>query len=156
MIDLSHIHPMLVHFPIVYFITATVIFLFLAWKSGNLAAREPLSMTGGAALVLGVLMAYLAAFFGDSALDIAVAKGFNKAPIERHELMAMITLTVFSLLSVVLLAAIWKKIPLTGRRAWCFFAVSAVGIVLLIVTAYFGGELVYHIGVNVDSVIPVK
>jgi len=89
-------------------------------------------------------------------LRVAVAKGFDKAPIERHELMAMITLTIFSLLSAVLLAAIWKKIPLTGRRAWVFFALSAVGIVLLIVTAYFGGELVYHIGVNVDSVIPVK
>lgn len=156
MIDLSHIHPMLVHFPIVYFITAAVIFLFLAWKSGNLAARESLPVTGCVALVLGLLMAYLAAIFGDISLDIAVAKGFDKAPIERHELMAMITLTIFSLLAAVLLAAIWKKIPLTGRRAWGFFAVSAVGIVLLIVTAYFGGELVYHIGVNVDSFIPVK
>ena len=156
MIDLSHIHPMLVHFPIVYFITATVIFLVLAWKSDNLAAWKCLPLTGGAALVLGLCMAYLAAFFGDIALDIAAGKGFAKAPMERHEFMAMVTLTFFSLLAVLLLVAIWKKIPLTGRRAWFFFAASAVGIVLLLVTAYFGGELVYRIGVNVDSVMPVK
>jgi uncharacterized membrane protein len=156
MIDPAHIHPMLVHFPIVYFITAAVIFLVLAAKSDNLAARESLPLTGCAALILGLFMAYLAAFFGDVALDIAVARGFDKAPMEHHELMAMVTITVFTLLAVVLLTAIWKKIPLTGRRAWCFFAAGAVGIVLLLVTAYLGGDLVYRIGVNVDSVIPLK
>ena len=156
MIDLAHIHPMLVHFPIVYFITATVIFLFLTVKANNLSAREPLPLTGCAALAIGLFMAYLAAFFGDIALDIAVAKGFAAAPIERHELLASITLTVFSMLAIVLLVAVWKKIPLAGSRAWYFLGASAVGIALLLVTAYFGGELVYHIGVNVDSVIPIK
>jgi uncharacterized membrane protein len=101
-------------------------------------------------------MAYLAAFFGDVALDAAIGKGFSSAPLERHEEMAMATLTVFSLLAGVLLAAIWRKIPLERRRAWYFVTAAAVGIGLLLVTAYFGGELVYRIGVNVDSVIPVK
>ena len=125
-------------------------------KSGNLTARECLPLTGVAALVIGLLMAYMAAFFGDIALDAAVAKGFAAAPLERHEEMAMVTLTVFSLLAIVLLLATWKKISLVRNRAWYFFAAAAVGIVLLLVTAYFGGDLVYHIGVNVDSVIPLK
>jgi hypothetical protein len=48
MIDLSHIHPMLVHFPLVFFITAAVIFLVLAGRRGNLAARECLPLAGAA------------------------------------------------------------------------------------------------------------
>lgn len=156
MIDFNHIHPMLVHFPIVFFISATVIFLVLALKSGDLTARECLPLTGGAALFIGLLMAYVAAFFGDIALDGAVAKGFATAPLERHETMAMVTITVFSLLAAVLLVSMWKKVSLTRSRAWLFFAAAAVGIVLLLVTAYFGGDLVYRIGVNVDAVIPVK
>jgi uncharacterized membrane protein len=156
MIDLSHIHPMLVHFPIVFFITATVIFLVTALRAGNLAARDCLPLTGAGALVIGLLMAYFAAFFGDVALDAAIAKGFALAPLERHEDMALATLTFFSLLAVVLLAAIWKKISLERNRAWYFFAATAVGIVLLLITAYYGGELVYGIGVNVDAVVPLK
>ena len=156
MIDITHIHPMLVHFPIVFFISATLIFLVLTLKSEDLAARECLQLTGTAALAIGLLIACLAAFFGDIALDAAVAKGFAAPPLERHEEMAMVTLAVFSLLTGVAMVAIWKKIPLAHRRAWCFLAVAVIGIVLLLVTAYLGGELVYGIGVNVDSVIPIK
>ena len=136
MIDLSHIHPMLVHFPLVFFITAAVIFLVLAGRTGNLAARECLPLAGATVLVVGLLMGYVAAFFGDAALDAAVAKGFPVPPLERHEEMAIITLTFFSLLTAVLLAAIWKKIPLTRNRAWYFFGAAAVGIVLLLVCCY--------------------
>ena len=154
--DPAHIHPMLVHFPIVFFITATVIFFLLVLKSANLTARECLPLTGGVALVIGLLMSYLAAFFGDIALDAAVAKGFAAGPLERHEDMAMVTLVFFTLLALGLIGAFWKKISLTGSRAWYFFGAAAFGIIPLIITAYFGGELVYHIGVNVDSVMPLK
>lgn len=156
MIDLTHIHPMLVHFPIVFFITATVIFLVIAIRSGNIAARECLSLTGAAILVAGLLIGYLAAFFGDIALDAAVAKGFAVPPLEHHEEMAATTLTFFSVLAVVQLFAIWKKIPVDHKRAWYFAAAAVVGVALLIFTAYLGGHLVYDIGVNVNSVVPVK
>ena len=156
MIDLTHIHPMLVHFPIVFFITATVIFFVVASRSGNIGARTCLPLSGACSLVAGLLLGYLAAFFGDIALDAALAKGFAASPLERHEEMAAITLIFFSVLAIIHLAAIWKKGSLEGRRAWYFTAAAAVGIVLLIITAYLGGDLVYHIGVNVDSVVPVK
>ncbi len=156
MIDLAHIHPMLVHFPIVFFITATVIFLVIAIRGGNIAARECLPFTGVGALVAGLLIGYLAAYFGDIALDAAVAKGFAVAPLERHEEMAATTLVYFSVLAVVLLFALWKKISLDRGRSWYFVVAAAVGVALLIITAYFGGHLVYDIGVNVNSVVPVK
>lgn len=156
MVEITHIHPMLVHFPIVFFITAVVIFFVLACRSGNISARECLPLVGTSALVIGLLIAYLAAFFGDIALDAAVAKGFPVPPLERHEEMAAATLTLFSALAVVLLAAIWKKITLDRCRAWYFATAAGIGLVLLIITAYFGGHLVYNIGVNVDSVVPGK
>jgi uncharacterized membrane protein len=156
MIDIAHIHPMLVHFPIVFFITATVIFFVIAIRKGDIAAKNCLPLTGAGVLVAGLLIGYLTAFFGDIALDAAVAKGFAIHPLDRHEGMAAVTLTVFSLLAVVLLAAFWKNVPLDSRRASYFTAAAVVGLVLLIVTAYFGGDLVYRIGVNVDSAVPMK
>ena len=107
-------------------------------------------------LVAGLLIGYLAAFFGDIALDAAVAKGFAVPPLEHHEEMAATTLTFFSVLAVVQLFAIWKKIPVDHKRAWYFAAAAVVGVALLIFTAYLGGHLVYDIGVNVNSVVPVK
>jgi uncharacterized membrane protein len=156
MIEITHIHPMLVHFPIVFFITAVVIFIVVAGKSGNISARECLPLIGTGTLVLGLLIGYLAAYFGDIALDAAVAKGFPVPPLERHEEMAAATLTYFSVLAVVLLAAVWRKIALERKRAWYFAAAAGIGLVLLIITAYFGGHLAYNIGVNVDSVVPGK
>jgi len=37
---------------------------------------------------------------------------------------------------------------------WVSALPGMVGFVLLIATAYYGGELVYHFGVNVASVTP--
>jgi uncharacterized membrane protein len=156
MIDITHIHPMLVHFPIVFFITAAVIFFVIAIRFGNLTARNCLPLIGAATVIIGLLIGYVAAFFGDIALDAAIAKGFPVPPLERHEGMAMVTLTFFSLLAAVLLAAIWKNIALNRKRAWFFFAAAAIGMIVLIITAYFGGDLVYHLGVNVDSVSRLK
>jgi len=155
-IDITHIHPMLVHFPIVFFITTTVIFLVITIRKGDIAARNCLPLTGAGVLAAGLLIGYLAAFFGDIALDAAVAKGFAVQPLERHEEMAAATLIFFSLLAVVLLFAFWKKFSLARTRAWYFTAAAVAGLAILITTAYFGGDLVYRIGVNVDSVVPLK
>ena len=156
MIEITHIHPMLVHFPIVLFLGATVMFCWISVKRGDVAARECLPLTAAWALVVGLLMGYLAAFFGDIALDAAAAKGFAVPPMELHEEMATITLVVFSLLAAVLLGAHWKKIPLNRNKAWGFTAVALAGVVLLLVTAYFGGDLVHRLGVNVRAVVPGK
>jgi len=52
------------------------------------------------------------------------------------------------------LLAWWRRFPLAGGRGWIWFLVSVAGVALVIVTAYFGGDLVYRLGVNVAPVTP--
>jgi uncharacterized membrane protein len=154
MIDITHVHPMLVHFPIVFLLVAVVALSFIQFRGENLAARNCLASVGTVALLAGTAFAMLAALFGDIALDAAVAKGFPVAPLELHEEFAAITITIFAALSLALLYAVRQKTVMTGAKGWIFLAAAAVGLALLIVTAFLGGHLVHDLGVNVHGVVP--
>jgi len=154
MISLEHIHPMLVHFPIVLFLVAVLIdFLVLAGK-GDLAGTQCLSTTGLYALLLAALAAAAAATFGDIALDKAVELGFDKVALEEHEELGFTTLWILIGLSVWQLFARWRGIQLNGTHGWIFFAVALAGTGVLLTAAWHGGELVYGLGVNVTPVHP--
>jgi uncharacterized membrane protein len=153
MIPITEIHPMLVHFPIVLWISSEIIAVSVLLTGGDLSARRHWPLTAFYALLAGMVFAALAAFFGDVALDHAVAAGFPAAPLETHEAFAITTLCIFGLHTVLRLLAIGRRYPLSGLRGWLSELPGLIGIVLLIVTAYLGGELVYHLGVNVAAVI---
>ena len=153
MISFAIIHPMLVHFPIVFLITAVAADIILLLTKKDLAGRQCLPMIGLSALLLGTLSAGLAAIFGDIALDQAVSLGFPGGPLEIHETLALITIAVFSLQCLLRLLALWRRHPLRGFIGWSSALPGMVGVVLLIFTAYYGGELVYHFGVNVAAVL---
>jgi uncharacterized membrane protein len=152
--EITQIHPMLVHFPIVLFILALGLYLYMVVTKRDLAALSCLSITAAVILVGGVVSALAAAGFGDIALDAAIDKGFPKADLEEHEELAGTTITIFAVLAVVLLAAMWKKFQLMGGKAVVFLLVVLAGTGMLIITAYHGGELVYKDGVNVEVVTP--
>ncbi|MBI5450219.1 MAG: DUF2231 domain-containing protein [Gammaproteobacteria bacterium] len=154
MIDISHIHPILVHFPVVLFTVSTLLSLVLWVRKANLADKGCLQLTMAVALGVGVMMAIAAAAFGDLALDAALDKGFDKAPLEEHEELAGITIVIHAVLAVILLAAMWKKIKLDGVKALVFVLGSIAGMAMLVTAAYHGGELVYKHGVNVEVVHP--
>jgi uncharacterized membrane protein len=48
--------------------------------------------------------------------------------------------------------AVWREHPLAGIRGWIAEIPGLAGAALLITTAYYGGELVYHFGVNVAAI----
>ena len=154
MISIALIHPMLVHFPIVLLITAVVMDIILLLIKKDLADRQCLPLISLSALLLGTLSAGLAAIFGDMALDRAISLGFPGGPLETHETMALITIAVFTLYCLLRLLALWRRYPLQGFSGWISALPGMVGLVLLIATAYYGGELVYHFGVNVAAVTP--
>jgi len=154
MMSIALIHPMLVHFPIVLLIITVAMDIIVLLLKRDLAVRECLPMIGLSALLLGTLSAGIAAIFGDIALDKAKSLGFPNAPLETHETMALITIAVFSLHCLLRLLALWRRYPLRGIIGWISAFPGMVGVVLLIVTAYYGGELVYHLGVNVAPVLP--
>jgi uncharacterized membrane protein len=154
MISIALIHPMLVHFPIVLLIIAFAMDITVLLTKRDLANRKCLPMIALSALVVGTLSAGLAAIFGDIALDKALSLGFPSGPLETHETLALITITVFSFLCLLRLIAVWRKYPMRDFPGWISLLPEMAGIVLLIFTAYFGGELVYHFGVNVAVVHP--
>lgn len=156
MIDLTHIHPMLVHFPVVLFISTVLLQFIVIIRKGDLAARECLSLISLATILAGVAMAILAAVFGDLALDAAIDKGFDKAPLEEHQGFAGLTIAIFTVIALAQAYAVWRKRTLTGVKAGVLLLASLVGVGVLITTAYHGGQLVYEIGVNVTPVKPVK
>jgi uncharacterized membrane protein len=154
MISISLIHPMLVHFPIVFLITAVAMDIIVLSTKKDLAGRNGLPLIALSALLLGTLSAGVAAIFGDIAFDQAVSLGFPPDPIETHETFALITIAVFSLYCLLRLLVLWRGRSLRGLIAWISALPGMAGVVLLIITAYHGGDLVYHLGVNVAPVIP--
>ena len=153
MIPITEIHPMLVHFPIVLWICAEAVAVVILMRGGDLSIGQPWPMVAFYCLLVGTAFAGLAAFFGDIALDHAVAAGFKAGPLETHETVAIITLSIFGIHTLLRWLAIRKGIPLSGKRGWLAEIPGLVGIVGLFVTAYLGGELVYHLGVNVATTV---
>ena len=81
------------------------------------------------------------------------SRRFVPSPLETHEAVAVTTLSIFALHAILWILAIWRRYPLTGIRGWLSELPGLVGIGGLLVTAYLGGELVYHMGVNVAAVV---
>jgi uncharacterized membrane protein len=154
MFPLYLIHPMIVHFPIVLLLSVPVIDAYALARGGDLAARRCVPNIALVALLLGVLAGVVAIIFGEIAADHATALGIANAPIERHEGFATTTIALFAVLAALRLFARWKKIPLASGRGWALIAVTLVGAGLVLTTAYFGGHLVYDLGVNVATAKP--
>ncbi len=154
MIDIVHIHPMLVHFPIVLYLLAVALQWLILLRRGDLAANSCLANGALAALVLAALAAVAAAFFGDIALDHAIALGFPGAPLQTHATFGIATMSWMLLVAVLHLLARWRHWQLIGNAGSGLTLLTTAGIVLLIATAYYGGDLVYHIGVNVQGITP--
>jgi len=145
---------MLVHFPIALLITACSLDIIVLLIKKDLINRQCLPLIALSALLLGTLSAGIAAIFGDVALDKAISLGFPRRPLETHETLALITIAVFSFNCLLRLLALWRRVPLQGYIGWISVLPGIVGVVLLIFTAYYGGELVYHFGVNVAAALP--
>ncbi len=145
---------MIVHFPIVLFLLGSGLELLVLARGGDLARRACLSNTALAAMVLAAAGASVAAFFGDIAFDHAVGLGFPQAPLERHADFGYTTMWFIIAYAALYLLAWWRGFRLARGRGWSWFAVSIAGVALVLTTAYFGGDLVYRIGVNVAHVTP--
>lgn len=136
MISISHIHPMLVHFPI-----ALVVIGFAAEVFSFLCKKEVcLSKTGFYLLITGTLSAGFALLSG--ILFTAELAGSAGEIQETHELFAWVSISLLVLTSILRLYMKIKN-EQTSQLKWISFALYALAAVSVSITGYYGGTLVY-------------
>lgn len=149
MIALQHIHPVLVHFPIVFVILLAAFDLVATARGATVSGRTTAGSISTGLAVLAGASAVATYIFGGIALDIAEAGGFSSDVAEMHEGLGGIVAVVLGLWAVIRGVMWLRALRLHRPVAYLLPAVAIAAAVLVIVTAYFGGELVYQLGVNV-------
>ena len=98
--------------------------------------------------VLSASGAIAAAIFGDMALDIARESGVAMNLLEGHEELGMLSAWVLTGITTVS-AFFYQKQADSRSMAIALFVAGISVFALLLTTAWFGGHLVYDLGVNV-------
>lgn len=148
MVPIQHIHPILVHFPIVLIYTLAAIDL-VALAGGRAVTRKSGAGTISTFLALAAgAFAIGTWFFGGLALDHAEAAGFNSDIAEIHESLGSITAFAFLIWGLVRLA-LWVRNRDMRVVTIAIPLIEVGGAILVTATAYYGGLLVYELGVNV-------
>jgi len=144
MLDLVHLHPMVVHFPI-----ALLIVGFLFELIYLITRNEFYSKAGFYLLVLGALGTFAAFLSGNLAEERIMETEALERVLETHEEAGKVTLflVIFTFIfrSVLLFLKQYK-----GILQWIALALFALSILSVVRTAYYGGELVYNYGAGVQ------
>ena len=150
MLPVQHIHPVLVHFPIVFMITLAAFDLVASLRGAAITGRTAsANVSAGLALLAG-LSALATFYFGGLALDFAEAGGFHSDIAEIHEGLGEFTAMAFAVWAVIRGFLWFRDIRFSGPLAVAVPVVEIAGATLVTATAYFGGQLVYDLGVNVS------
>jgi len=137
MISLSHLHPMLVHFPI-----ALIVFGFIADTILILFRKEAgLSKFGFYLLIFGTLSALATLLSGALfTAEMTDAAGVVK---DTHELFAWITVGSLVVLSAFRIFLKTQNKETTNLK-WIAFALYGLAAISVSITGFYGGTLVYN------------
>ncbi len=140
-------HPLTVHFPIALLFTSVFFDLL-----GILTEKNSFRQTGWWLLVLGLIGGGVAATFGWWTEEQVEAMGVPEQAVDRHEAFAVATLIVFAVLAIIR----WRiRAHWSVRARAIYLSVAMTGLLLLGITGFYGGELVYRYGAGVQSpVVP--
>ncbi|TBL76457.1 DUF2231 domain-containing protein [Paenibacillus thalictri] len=136
----THIHSILVHFPIAMIVIGLCYDLFAAWKNRSLTPSKGLWIW-----FVSALTAWLSVATGPE----HDARG-NTSFLDLHSTLADITAWAVTLLLAWRLWMVWKgnrsfvKVTLAG-----YLILSLLSCVLVLGTGYYGGKMVYSDGVGV-------
>jgi uncharacterized membrane protein len=154
MIPIQLVHPMIVHFPIVFLLTTLILDFAAMARGGDLGGAALLPRVSAGALALAAGFGVVAFLFGDIAYDRAVAAGFPRDALEAHEGLGTATMAILVALALLRLAARWVGIGMGGGRGWLLALGTLAATGVMLTAAYHGGQLVYELGVNVASAKP--
>lgn len=144
-------HPYIVHFPIALFITAVICEIVLRFMSEDVdSGRHSLrSLISGTALVISAAAAFtaiIAVITGLLAGSIVPDTGKVHEVLDSHETLGFAVLAASVAYALVKVWAFMKK---SDKFSMFLIAVGLLGILLIVLTANEGGELVYEYGVGV-------
>ncbi|TGQ64710.1 hypothetical protein EN829_028800 [Mesorhizobium sp. M00.F.Ca.ET.186.01.1.1] len=148
MIPVQHIHPMLVHFPIVLIYSLAVFDLVVIARGNALTKRSGAGTISTFVALAAGAFAVGTWFYGGLALDHAEAAGFSSDIAEIHESLGGITAFAFLTWGLARLA-LWIRNREFRVLTIAIPLIEIGGAVLVTATAYYGGLLVYELGVNV-------
>lgn len=138
-----HLHPLVVHFPIVLIPLAAALATFAAWKRPAWATNVLLIL-----VALCAVSAFVADQLGDA--DLQAARGTitpdARALAHTHEQLAQITVIASGALFA--LGFLLRKRLFWTRWSWAYAAALWGLFALVTLTAWYGGALVYEQGVN--------
>lgn len=138
----SHLHPMLVHFPI------ALLFVSVALDAyGRLTDSKTFAPAAYLLLALGVGSGILALIAGNFAEEVAEEAGVPESLIESHETIATVTLAIFGALLLYRFVRRYMDQPDLDRA---YLVAAFLGLGSLAATGYLGGQLVYQHGAGVD------
>ena len=138
------IHPLIVHAPIVLLIFSVLLELAGRALDADWARRSALVM-----LVIGALGAAAAVVTGTAAGEAAERQGVAEQPIDSHEDAGKLTLAL-AVGAVVVRAASAKAGSLRSLVAGVAFALQLAAAIMVGVTGFRGGRLVYEHGAGVS------
>lgn len=153
MIPVQHIHPMVVHFPIVFLLTLAALDTISTLRGHAVSGRSGVGNASAGLAVLAGGSAILAFVLGDMALEIAEASGWRNEIAEIHEKLGMIMAAAAGTWALVR-GFLWARPSVLGAWAGWLIVIVELGLAALVMaTAYYGGQLVYSLGVNVDHLM---
>lgn len=140
-----NIHPVLVHFVIGLLATGSLALVISAFTPGDRAWRESLRTGGDWMLGTGIGFAVLAIIAGFVAAFTVDHDTPSHLTMNTHRNWALTTAAVFVALGVWR----WRERGTMPSRLFAVLLLVATG--LLFTTAWYGGRLVFHHGIGVES-----
>ncbi|MBK9980891.1 MAG: DUF2231 domain-containing protein [Saprospiraceae bacterium] len=147
MLSATHLHAMIVHFPIALLMAG-----FLSEVISLFSKNQFYRNAAFYLLVMGSLGS-AAAFLSGSYAGEGVEEGPLEGPIELHENAALLTLWLSGIVSVFYIAIFLLKYKAAWTRVTAILLFAAL-IGSLARTGYLGGHLVYNHGAGVELTFP--
>ncbi|MEJ5351315.1 MAG: DUF2231 domain-containing protein [Melioribacteraceae bacterium] len=142
---LSNLHPKIVHFSI-----SLLVIYFIFELAGFMLKKEYLTKSSYILLIFGILSAILSVFTGNQAYQSVINNVTQNELInliERHQDYATMTVWYFTFLFFVRTYLLIKK-KFFRKYQLILVLLSFIGAIFILLTAHFGGELVFKYGLG--------
>ena len=147
----SHLHPLIVHFPIALLLVApALVVLGLALPE----LRPGLHAAALALLLAGTLGTLAALVTGEAAAASAQRTAALRVALDRHEHFAQLAALLFALLTLLFATLFFwarfrREAPLGLYLLWLAAAAGAMPVLAL--AAHFGGRMVHELGLHLPT-----